>query len=85
MGKSVHSGVYIRLVLALVAARRDAGVTQAVLASRLRKPQSFVSKYESSERRLDVLEFLEICRALDMDDARLTAILVDAATSLQAD
>jgi len=43
--------------------RQDAGLTQAKLAGLLGKPQSFVSKYESGERRLDVLELREICVA----------------------
>jgi transcriptional regulator with XRE-family HTH domain len=37
-------------------ARQDAGFTQQEVASRLGKPQSFVSKCESGERRVDVIE-----------------------------
>ena len=48
----------------LIAARRDAGLTQIELANRIGKPQSFVSKYESGERRLDVVEFIDVCSAL---------------------
>ncbi|MAY14728.1 MAG: hypothetical protein CMI06_05245 [Oceanospirillaceae bacterium] len=40
-------------------------VTQHQLADVLGRPQSFVSKYESGERRLDVLEFIQVCKALD--------------------
>lgn len=43
-------------------ARLDAGLTQAELAIRLGQPQSFVSKYESGERRLDILELRHICK-----------------------
>ncbi len=43
--------------------RREAGLRQADLAERLGKPQSFVSKVESGERRLDVLELREVCVA----------------------
>lgn len=46
--------------------RTDAGVTQAELASRLGVPQSVVSKFESGERRLDVLELRQVCRALSL-------------------
>ena len=42
-------------------------MTQQELASRLGKPQSFVSKYERRERRLDVFEFVLICRSLGID------------------
>ena len=44
--------------------RRDAGLRQSDLAERLGRPQSFVSKYESGERRLDVVDLLAVCRAL---------------------
>jgi len=44
--------------------RTDAGFTQAELAERIGVPQSFVSKYESGERRLDILELKEVCQAL---------------------
>ena len=47
--------------------RKEAGMSQQELADRLRRPQSFVSKYESGERRLDIIELLEICDVVDMD------------------
>jgi len=46
----------------LRAARVEAGLTQAAVAQRLSKPQSYVSKSESGERRLDVLELAEYAR-----------------------
>ncbi len=51
----------------LIQYRKDAGITQQSLAERLNKPQSFVSKYESGERRLDVIEFLDVAKALQFD------------------
>jgi len=60
---------------ALVKARKKAGLTQEVLASRLGRPQSFVSKYEGGERRLDVLEFLEVAQAVGFSPARFLADL----------
>jgi transcriptional regulator with XRE-family HTH domain len=44
--------------------RMEAGLTQEGVAERLGRPQSFVSKYETGERRLDVLELREVCRVL---------------------
>lgn len=44
--------------------RADAGLTQTDVAQRLCQPQSFVSKYESGERRLDILELREVCQAI---------------------
>lgn len=46
--------------------RRAANVTQAELALTLDRPQSFVSKYETGERRLDVIELRNVCRALGL-------------------
>jgi len=46
--------------------RTHAGVTQAELAARLDVPQSLISKYESGERRLDILELRQVCRALGL-------------------
>ena len=45
----------------LRAVRQEAGLRQTDLAARLGQPQSYVSKYESGERRLDLLELREIC------------------------
>jgi len=57
----------------LMAARRQANVTQQELAARLGKPQSFVSEYERGQRRVDVVELLVISRALGADPVELFA------------
>lgn len=46
--------------------REGKGLTQAEVAKRLKKPQSFVSKYETGERRLTVGHFLAVCEAIDI-------------------
>lgn len=51
----------------LIQHRKDADITQQVLAEKLHKPQSFVSKYESGERRLDLIELLDVAEALQFD------------------
>jgi transcriptional regulator with XRE-family HTH domain len=51
----------------MIEARKNHGVTQTQLATRLNKPQSFVSKYERGDRRLDFVEFLEIANALEIN------------------
>jgi transcriptional regulator with XRE-family HTH domain len=68
--KSVFSRKHAQLRKVLVQARRDAGLTQVALAKKLGRPQSFVSKFERGERRLDVAEFLDVARALGIDPAR---------------
>ncbi len=55
--------------------RQEAGLRQADLGKRLNRPQSFVSKYESGERRLDVLDLIAVCRALDLSLAGFAARL----------
>jgi transcriptional regulator with XRE-family HTH domain len=67
MPKSVFSPGYERFRELLIQARKDAGLTQVEVASLLKRPQSYVSKYENSERRLDLIEFLEIADVLRLD------------------
>lgn len=73
MSKSIYDEEYRRLIDAIRAARKAAGVTQQELAARLGRPQSFVAKVEGYERRLDIVEFLHLCRALGADPARFFA------------
>lgn len=67
MARTVHSEAYRSLVARLAAARSAAGMTQQALADRLGRPQSFVAKVEGCERRIDVIEFLQIARAVGVD------------------
>nr|WP_045365475.1 helix-turn-helix transcriptional regulator [Methyloceanibacter caenitepidi] len=74
--KSVHSDAQKAFGQLLLEARKRAGLTQWEVAERLKKPQSFVAKYEGGERRIDVLEFLVIARVLDADPVRLLRTLM---------
>jgi transcriptional regulator with XRE-family HTH domain len=65
--RSVFSPTYVRLRSWLVEARQARGLTQAQLALDLGRPQSFVSKYERGERRLDFVEVLEVAAILEAD------------------
>lgn len=67
MTKSLHTPAYEHFRALLVMARQSAGLTQAEVAARLGHPQSFIAKYEGGERRLDVVEFVHVCAALDVD------------------
>jgi transcriptional regulator with XRE-family HTH domain len=64
---SAFSKEYEQLREMLIRARKESGLTQFQVAQRLGKPQSFVSKYERGERRLDVIEFVEVVRALNRE------------------
>lgn len=61
MRKSQYSHPQKILQKLLRQIRLDAGLRQKDLAERLEKPQSFISKYESGERRLDLVELHQIC------------------------
>lgn len=65
MEKSIYSVEYQRLCALLRQLRRDADLTQVEVAERLGVPQSFVSKYETGERRLDVIELSHVARAIN--------------------
>lgn len=62
--RSIHSPAHRRLTELLRQAREESGLTQQQVAERLGRPQSFVSKYEAGERRLDLVELGEICVVL---------------------
>jgi transcriptional regulator with XRE-family HTH domain len=51
--------------------RHGAGIRQQTLARELGRPQSFVAKYEGGERRLDLIEFVVIAKALGVDPLKL--------------
>lgn len=59
-----------KLLMLLKEERQKRGIRQVELAERLGVPQSFVSKYESGERQLDILELRRICQVIgiDLDD-----------------
>lgn len=75
MTRSAFSRKQVRFRELLVETRQEAGLTQVTLAKRLGKPQSFVSKFETGERRLDVVEFIDVARALGVDPVSLIAAL----------
>lgn len=71
MQKSLKSSEYGRLIDLLVAVRKKRGIRQQKLAESLSRPQSFIAKYENGERRIDLIEFITISRALEIDPLRL--------------
>ena len=68
--KSLFSPEYDRFLVLLRKARMDAGLTQTQAAAKLKRPQSFVSKCESGERRVDVVELTQFCTAYMADPVK---------------
>lgn len=64
MEKSIHTTDHKKLQRLLKQVRLGAGLRQEDLAVLLAKPQSFVSKYEKGDRRLDLIELRQICEAV---------------------
>lgn len=75
--KTLRSRGHHALIGILVSARKRAGLTQRDLAARLRRPHSFIGRIEAGERRVDVIEFIEIARVLGADPKELFARVVD--------
>jgi len=75
MAKTIHRPEYAVLRHALRDLRAQRGVTQAQLADALGRSQAFVSEVERGSRRLDVLELVDFCRALNASAACLVADL----------
>jgi transcriptional regulator with XRE-family HTH domain len=76
MRKSDLSKAHAQLRTLLREARVKAGLRQTDVAERLGRPQSFIAKYEQGERRLDVVEFAIIARALGADPVKLLKIVL---------
>ena len=69
--KSLHTATYQKLTTLLVEARRKSGLTQQQVADALKTHQSYVAKVEGGERRIDVVEFIELARALGVVPSNL--------------
>lgn len=71
MPKTIFGGDHRHLVEVLVEARREAGLTQAELAAKVGKDQTFVSIVERGQRRVDVIEFIALAKAMNRDPVAL--------------
>jgi transcriptional regulator with XRE-family HTH domain len=67
MSRTSRSPRQARLQQLLIQGRVSAGLTQVEVARQLRRPQSFVSKYEAGERRLDVVELIDVAAVIGVD------------------
>ena len=73
MPRDLRTPRYICLRELLIEARKSAGLSQAAVAGKLGRPQSYVADIERNERRLDVIEFLALAEALDCDPMKIIA------------
>jgi transcriptional regulator with XRE-family HTH domain len=78
MRDTLRSPRQIKLRQLLRDLREKRGLTQADVAARLDKPQSFVAKYEGGERRLSAIEFIDVVQALDLEPVAVLRQLLKA-------
>jgi transcriptional regulator with XRE-family HTH domain len=79
MTNSIYTKRYQRFRKLLTDARKAKGLSQVSLADQLGRVQTFVSKYERGERRLDVVEFLDVAAALGIDPHQVLSQVTDGA------
>lgn len=77
MSKSLFSEANEMLVEALIAARHSSGLRQIDVAKKLNKDQSYISNIERGQRRVDVLEFYMLARALGADPVILFSTAIE--------
>lgn len=75
MDKSIHSNDYKLMISLLKAARVDAGVSQEELALKMGVTQTFISKCERCERRLDLLETMRFCLGIGLNFSKFAHII----------
>ncbi|MEP5759348.1 MAG: helix-turn-helix transcriptional regulator [Litoreibacter sp.] len=71
MGRTLRSRGHLTLLKSLKQARIGANLTQTELAERLARPQSYVAKYENGERKVEVVEFVQISAAIGCDPLKI--------------
>lgn len=77
MPKTIFGGDHRHLVEVLIQARQMSGLTQAQLAERVGKDQTFISIIERGQRRVDVLEFVALAQAMKADPEGLFANVLE--------
>ena len=70
MSKSLFTRKHTQLRKLLTKARKDANMTQTTLAHRLQRQQAYISRIERGERRIDVVEFLDLAHAIGLNPAK---------------
>ena len=73
--KTIYQQRHQTLIDCLISARKQAKLTQADIAHQLGKPQSYIAKIEGKDRKIDVLEYVEICEVLDLQPSEIIKII----------
>jgi len=74
MDREKWSARQVLLLESLKGIRKESGLTQMELADKLQRPQSYISKYERGERRLDLIELSDICKACQVSLSKFVQI-----------
>lgn len=75
MAKTIYTNDYRKLIDTIREARERSGMSQTSLANRLGRSQQWVSQMERASRRLDVIEFVEVCQALGLEPQALLSTI----------
>lgn len=78
MPKSLHSKRHLMIAAALAEQRRSKGLSQAQVAKALGRHQPFIANIESGQRRLDLVELLELAKIIDLDVLALIKQVMDS-------
>jgi transcriptional regulator with XRE-family HTH domain len=81
MSKSVFGGAHQTMVAVLIDARKSSGLTQVELGQKVGKDQTFISNIENSQRRVDLLEFIALCRAMKIEPQVLFGLILERVPS----
>jgi len=84
VGSLIRSPGYRSLLASIKQARIESGLTQEELASKVGRPQSFIAKIESGERRIDVVELIVLARFLGADLAAILSKVQSATPKKQS-
>ncbi|ODT85948.1 helix-turn-helix transcriptional regulator [Phenylobacterium sp. SCN 70-31] len=76
MPKTIFGGDHQHLVEVLIETRKSAGLTQVELSQRIGRDQTFISLIERGQRRVDVIEFIGMAKAMGMSPTDLFAEVV---------
>ena len=75
--KSIKTESYRKMIKWIISQRLLSGFTQLELSEALSKPQSYISKIETLDRRIDIIETIDICNLLNVDVKELIDIIKD--------